>query len=1044
MPGPCVVFISSTAEDLKEYRLQARDAAIAAGFLPVMQEYFAASGGPPLGVCLKKVSPCHVLVVIVAHRYGWVPPDQPGGGSKSITWLECERAESGGREVLAFLLDKDTKWPAELRESHRIAAAIEKGEATAELLAEVQRNIRDLGEFKRWVDRRKTRATFSSPDGLRANVFQALIEWREQHPECGGGPPPGDPQAYLKWLREQTATIDVRGLGVGAGKAHSFPIEDLYIPLTTAGEPARTESPSLVGIARGAALADAGEPRRTEPAPREPVQLLAALVHPRLVIVGDPGSGKTTFLRRVAFELVNAALKQPAHGEVPLFEDPAQPGGGEPVAASLFERLLSVFRRSSAKKNGDLASDLPEASPLPVLIRISELAKHIRQCSARPGHAGPPLEDAATWLVDFLKSQSVANNWGLDGRFFERRLADGSAILLLDGLDEAQDRVERETMARLFEHATAAYKACRFVVTTRPQAYTGMALLSGFQEARIEPLNPESIETFLEHWCRGLYPGSPGLAQRHQAELSEALHKRPEIRRMAGNPVMLTALAVVYWHEKRLPEQRAELYDAILIWLARSREKRPGRMPAEVCLALLAELALAMQDHPDGRQVRVSNGWAAEKLAARLPEAPGEDPFQRALRFLADEQADSGIIVSRGGELQFWHLTFQEHLAACAIAGRGDSAQHGLLLDEDKIYRPEWREVALLLAGILHVKQGKGKVDGLISAILEGLGGEPPLARQARCAGLVGAMVRDLKPLKYEPGDPRYRTVLDAALGVFETRAAAIAFDVRLEAAEALGAVGDPRLEEDNWVTIPPGTFHMGAQKGDKKGRNYDPEVWDDESPVHAVTLRGFRIRRFPVTVQEFATFIADHGYSAREHWTEGFGKFTEPEDWERQKQYPNRPVVGVSWFEAAAYCSWAGGRLPTEAEWERAARGPAGARYPWGDEPPLDPSYANYSAAGVGHPTPVGLFPKGNARWPQSSAGLCDMLGNVWEWCGDWFGPYQAEDQENPTGPQEGEARIMRGGAWDNYPQFVRVSLRNWYEPTFRLDSIGFRCAGE
>src|SRR5438477_12821310 len=109
----------------------------------------------------------------------------------------------------------------------------------------------------------------------------------------------------------------------------------------------------------------------------------------------------------------------------------------------------------------------------------------------------------------------------------------------------------------------------------------------------------------------------------------------------------------------------------------------------------------------------------------------------------------------------------------------------------------------------------------------------------------------------------------------------------------------------------------MGAQKRNKKGRNYDPEAFDTESPVHEVTLRRFRIGRFPVTVQEFGAFIAGGGYATRRHWVEGYGKFKEPEDWEWQKQYPNRPVVGVSWFEAAAYCSWAGGRLPSEAGWE-------------------------------------------------------------------------------------------------------------------------------
>jgi formylglycine-generating enzyme required for sulfatase activity len=235
-------------------------------------------------------------------------------------------------------------------------------------------------------------------------------------------------------------------------------------------------------------------------------------------------------------------------------------------------------------------------------------------------------------------------------------------------------------------------------------------------------------------------------------------------------------------------------------------------------------------------------------------------------------------------------------------------------------------------------------------------------------------------------------------------------------------------------VTIPAESFYIGAQKKDRHGRNYLPEAYEDEV-VHEVKLRAFRIRRFPVTVQEFDVFIAGKGYSEREYWTQGYGQSQEPKDWEKQKTYPNRPVVGVSWFEAAAYCRWAGVRLPTEAEWERAARGPKSGRYPWGDSPALDESRANYND-NIGHPTPVGLFPKGNTE-----EGLSDLLGNVWEWCSDWYGDDEAGNAENPRGPKKGKEKGVRGGSWANSSEYVRVSFRDGGEPAGRYEFMGFRC---
>lgn len=813
----------------------------------------------------------------------------------------------------------DPEWPAEKKEAHRITEALEQGRATPELLAEVQQDIARLAEFKKWLDGLGVRTTFTGPEDLRGKVASALRDWRARIFGSGGGPPPkpSDPTRYLEQLRDECSWIDIRGLQVGTGQAHRFPIEDLYIPLTVAAAPGR---------------------ERAEGPERRSVPLEEALAHRRLVVVGDPGSGKTTFLRHFALARVR-------------------------------------------KLEGSQADDFP------IFIRIAELLEHIRR-----RRDSKLAEDSPLWLVDFLTSRSVDFNQGLDERFFREKCENGPAILMLDGLDEAPNTSEREKAVRLFGNTTRAFRNCRVVVTTRPLAYAGRSVLGGFETAAIEPLEAPAIQTFLERWCAALFPDSSALAKRHVSELTEALRGVPEMRRMARNPVMLTALAVVHWNERRLPEQRADLYESILIWLARSREKREGRESADRCLQLLQQLALAMQTAPNGRRVQMEKGEAAETLTSCFASQA------RALAFLEQDEVDSGIIVSRGTELRFWHLTFQEYLAARAIGGMEDPDQRALLLHGDAIYRSEWREMVLLLAGVLCGRQGPGKVNGLFRAVLDQLGSEAPLAAQARCAGLLGAIVRDLKPLKYQPADPRYSALMEAVLGIFEKqKARQIDFKVRLEAAEALGQAGDPRLSENNWIRI----------EG-KRG------------------LKAFLIGKYPVTVAEYGHFVDDGSYSEERWWSAGgFAKESQPRDWDSQKEHPNRPVTSVNWYEASAYAAWAGGRLLTEAEWEWAARGEQGREYPWGNEKP-DATRANYSETGPKQPTPVGLYPCG-----ATPEGVEDMAGNVWEWTDSWY------DKKQTNG-------VLRGGSCYNYASDLRASIRDYDVPEYGNYVIGFRVARE
>lgn len=241
-------------------------------------------------------------------------------------------------------------------------------------------------------------------------------------------------------------------------------------------------------------------------------------------------------------------------------------------------------------------------------------------------------------------------------------------------------------------------------------------------------------------------------------------------------------------------------------------------------------------------------------------------------------------------------------------------------------------------------------------------------------------------------------------------------------------------LESGAWVEIPGGTFSMGAQKEDLDGPGYDPEAVDEESPVRNVTLSPFRLARHPVTNAEYALFVKETRKDPPGHWKGG----RIPEGKEEH------PVVSVSWHDAVVFCEWlsrrisTGGkervvRLPTEAEWEYAARGEEGRRYPWGDTEPTE-KLANFGGQ-VGDTAPAGSYPDG-----ATPGGVHDLAGNVWEWCGDRFGAYPPGDEEDPTGPLSGASRVLRGGAFGSLPGPLRAAYRLVSRPGNRIVSIGLR----
>ena len=200
------------------------------------------------------------------------------------------------------------------------------------------------------------------------------------------------------------------------------------------------------------------------------------------------------------------------------------------------------------------------------------------------------------------------------------------------------------------------------------------------------------------------------------------------------------------------------------------------------------------------------------------------------------------------------------------------------------------------------------------------------------------------------------------------------------------------------------------------------------ERPPHKIYLDAYYIDRYPVTNTEYKKFV-----DATRHRT--------PTDW-KNGQFPVRkdgcPVVYVTWEDASAYARWAGKRLPSEAKWEKAARGTDGRKYPWGNQPP-DERYCNFGQ-NVGETTPVDRY----SAQGDSPYGVSDMAGNVWEWCLDFHDPnyYNYSPPRNPRGPAAGLNHVLRGGSWLSSQNHVRTTNRSSNLADYRGDFIGFRCA--
>ena len=465
----------------------------------------------------------------------------------------------------------------------------------------------------------------------------------------------------------------------------------------------------------------------------------------------------------------------------------------------------------------------------------------------------------------------------------------------------------------------------------------------------------------------------------------------------------------------------------------------------------------------------------------------------------------SGILKPSGdSHFEFYHRTFQEYLAALEIAEMEDwPDEMNKLLNKEGI--DWWKEVFLVLVSAKVAGASKSEaVSVLLRYVDEVIDYEEFSTQQWELFFLAAeATVEQQKPLEGYKQEPylKLRRLLLSHLQRVVEQEYHLPISTRAKAGRLLGELGDPRkgitivttidgksFPDIAWETILAGTLQMGFEDEEKE------LDWDNHSkPVHPVDLNEFQISRYPITNAQFDCFVKAGGYKDEKYWQKPLSALDwlrdgdadlsllddnpdlkeaykdelakevtrrQPWYWEqRQWNNANHPVIGVSWYEALAFCNWLNTlepfndkkvRLPTEAEWEYAARGDEGLRYAWGDKAD-DATLGNYNDTGLGRTSSVGLFPKGKA-FPESKpeVRIHDMSGNIWEWTSSQWGAKSQEpdfiykDWEDQEGGRDGlethALRITRGGSWYDTSDGVRCAIRGRSRPDDRDVVVGFR----
>jgi formylglycine-generating enzyme required for sulfatase activity len=771
---------------------------------------------------------------------------------------------------------------------------------------------------------------------------------------------------------------------------------------------------------------DMAEERTLRPN-REARQLSALAVlntEPHLALLGDPGSGKSTFINFVALCMAGELYHHPDANlcvlTAPVPEDD------------------DASRRREEEKPQPQPWDHGALLPMRVVLR-EFVARGLP-------HTSQPATVSGNSLWRFIIAELPETLRPFEPSLRQQLLRTGG-LLLLDGLDEVPEADQRRVQVKTaVEQFAAAFPKVRVLVASRTYAYQRQDWkLRGFAEAVLAPFDTAQMHCFVDRWYAYV-----GQARRLSADdvqsratlLKQAIARTPRLYELATRPLLLTLMASLHaWRGGTLPEQREALYaDAVDLLLDQWESQKIRRLPDGTYDLIQPSLVewlrvdqqamrqalnrLAFEAHRDQPALVGTADIAENKLVpALLALARTPDPNTRPARLIEYLRDRAGLLEPRGvGVYAFPHRTFQEYLAACYLTDVGFPDDLAALLRAEP---NRWREVTLL-AGAQAVRGTATAAWALAEALcFEAPPTQPLSADAGHWASMLAAQVLiENKSLgqvaeRNRPKVERIRTWLVRTL----QHNALPAID-RAQAGDALADVGDPRFRAAAWylpdelllgfVEIPAGPFLMGSDD--------ERDLWLlKASPQHKATLPTYYMARYPVTVVQFRTFVEASGYA-----------------WESRNSpqgAAHHPVVYVSWHDALAYCNWLTARLrewsgtpeplatllrtedwrvilPSEAEWEKAARGTDGRAYPWGNEP--DPNLANCTNTGINTTSAVGCFPHG-----ASPYGMEELSGNVWEWTRSLVCDYPyflkrvARSKREDLQASAEESRVLRGGAF-------------------------------